>query len=92
MNPSTRATQAFALYCFCVIVYLTIGGIFQARWGLAGIALNQISFLALPALLYAGFVGLPLKKNISFSQSFSSRDFADFTAYCLHDCHRRTLA
>lgn len=66
MNPSTRATQAFALYCFCIIVYLTVGGVFQSRWGLPGIALNQILFLVLPALLYVGLLELPFKKIFPF--------------------------
>ncbi len=63
MEKSTRATQAFALYCFLVALYLSVGGLLQFRYGLLGISINEIFILALPGVLYAQLTGLSLKKT-----------------------------
>lgn len=63
MEKGTRATQAFALYCFLVAVYLSVGGLLQFRFGLLGIAINEIFLLAVPGILYAQLTGLSLKKT-----------------------------
>lgn len=61
-KKESRATQAFALYCFLVAIYLSVGGLLQFRLGLLGITINEVFILALPAVLYAKLTGLSLKK------------------------------
>ncbi|MCC6272587.1 MAG: CPBP family intramembrane metalloprotease [Deltaproteobacteria bacterium] len=63
MEKGTRATQAFALYCFLVAVYLSVGGLLQYQFGLLGISINEIFILALPGVVYAQLTGLSLKKT-----------------------------
>lgn len=63
MEKGTRATQAFALYCFLVALYLSVGGLLQFRYGLLGISINEIFILAVPGILYAQLTGLSLKKT-----------------------------
>src|SRR5262249_36621248 len=53
MEKSARATQAFALYCFLIAVYLSVGGLLQYRLGLLGISINEIFLLAVPRVLYS---------------------------------------
>jgi len=66
MEKSARATQAFALYCFLIAVYLSVGGLLQYRLGLLGISINEIFLLAVPGVLYALGTGLSLKKTFPF--------------------------
>ena len=61
-KKDSRATQAFALYCFLVAIYLSVGGLLQFKLGLLGITINEVFILALPAVLYAKLSGLSLKK------------------------------
>ncbi|HKY62087.1 MAG TPA: type II CAAX endopeptidase family protein [bacterium] len=61
-KKESRATQAFALYCFLVAIYLSVGGLLQFKLGLLGITINEVFILALPAILYAKLSGLALKK------------------------------
>src|SRR5437762_1170230 len=63
MEKGTRATQAFALYCFLVALYLSVGGLLQFRFGLLGISINEIFLLAMPGIVYAQLTGLSLKKT-----------------------------
>jgi len=58
--------MAFALYAFMVAIYLSVGGLIQAKWDLPGIAFNEVFLLALPAFLFAYFMGLNLKKVFPF--------------------------
>ena len=58
MKKETLATHGFALFCFLMAIYLSVGGYFQYRFGLLGITFNQIVFLLLPALAYARMVGI----------------------------------
>lgn len=60
----SRATQAFALYCFLVAIYLSVGGYFQAHWGLWGLAFNETVFLALPSILFVALTGLSFAKTL----------------------------
>ncbi len=70
MAKKSYATQVFALYCFLLAVYLSVGGFLQSRWGLLGISFNEIFLLLLPGLLFAKILGLgirdtfPLRKMI----------------------------
>ncbi len=66
MEKGQQATHAFALYCFLVAIYLSIGGLLQYRLGLLGISINEIFLLAVPGILYAKFRGLSLKKTFPF--------------------------
>lgn len=68
MEKGTRATQAFALYCFLVAVYLSVGGLLQYKFGLLGISINEIFILALPGVVYAQLSGLNLKKVFPIRQ------------------------
>lgn len=63
MEKGTRATQAFALYCFLIAVYLSVGGLLQYKLGLLGISINEIFILALPGIVYAQLSGLSLNKT-----------------------------
>ena len=63
MEKGTRATQAFALYCFLVAIYLSVGGFLQYQFGLLGIAINEIFILAMPAVMYVQLSGLSLHKT-----------------------------
>jgi len=63
MEKAARATQAFALYCFLVAIYLSVGGLLQYRWGLWGIAFNEVVLLAFPAWLYVKLTGLTTSKT-----------------------------
>lgn len=63
-----RSTQAFTLYCFATAIYLSVGGYLQVRWGLWGIAFNEVVFLALPAVAYVAILGLGFKKILPFSR------------------------
>ncbi|MCE9625730.1 MAG: CPBP family intramembrane metalloprotease [Deltaproteobacteria bacterium] len=68
MEKGTRATQAFALYCFLVATYLSVGGLLQYRFGLLGISINEIFLLAMPGIVYAQLTGLSLKKTFPIRQ------------------------
>ena len=68
MEKGTRATQAFALYCFLVALYLSVGGLLQFRFGLFGISINEIFLLAMPGIAYAQLTGLSLKKTFPLRQ------------------------
>ncbi len=74
MEKKTKATHAFGLYCFLIAIYLSVGGVLQYRFGMGGIAFNEIFLLALPGWLYAYFTGL------SFQKTFPLRrpDFKEF--------------
>ncbi len=67
-KKESRATQAFALYCFLVAIYISVGGLLQFKLGLLGITINEVFILALPAILYAKLSGLSLKKVFPIRQ------------------------
>ena len=60
----SRPTQAFALFCFVVAIYLSVGGYLQLRWGLSALAFNEIVFLLLPSLAFVSLSGLKMKKTL----------------------------
>jgi membrane protease YdiL (CAAX protease family) len=62
MEKSTQATHAFALYCFLIAIYLSVGGLLQYRFGFLGIALNEVFLLALPGLIYSSLSGHSFEK------------------------------
>lgn len=62
MNPKVLATHGFALFCFLIALYLSLGGWLQYRFGLGGIVISEITFLLFPALLYTKWLGLSWKK------------------------------
>jgi len=62
MEKSTQATSAFALYCFLIAIYLSVGGLLQFKLGMWGIGANEIFLLALPVALYSFFTGGRLAK------------------------------
>ncbi len=66
MDKGARATQAFAVYCLAIAVYLSVGGYLQFRLELLGIAINEVVFLALPGLAFAKLGGLSLSKTFPF--------------------------
>lgn len=68
MKKQTLATHGFALFCFLIALYLSVGGYLQYRFGLWGITLNEIVFLLIPALLYPKLTRLSMKKVLPFSQ------------------------
>lgn len=62
MKKETLATHGFALFCFLIAIYLSVGGYLQYKLGLWGITLNEMVFLLAPALVYARLVGIPFDK------------------------------
>lgn len=62
MTRKNLATHGFALFCFVIALYLSLGGYLQNRLGWAGIVLNQVGILLLPALIYTKIMGLPWRQ------------------------------
>ena len=60
----SRPTQAFALYCFAIAIYLSVGGYLQLRWGLSALAFNEIVFLALPSLAFVSLSSLKFNRTL----------------------------
>jgi membrane protease YdiL (CAAX protease family) len=58
MKPKNLSTHGFAVFCFVLAIYLSVGGWLQTRLGWGGIILNQIGILLMPAILYTKFMGL----------------------------------
>lgn len=58
MVPKNLATHSFALYCFVLAIYLSLGGWLQNQLGWGGIVINQVAILLLPVLIYTKVTGL----------------------------------
>jgi membrane protease YdiL (CAAX protease family) len=62
MDSKYLATHGFALFCFLLALYLSLGGWLQYRFGLGGIVLSEVAFLLIPGLLYTKILGLSWEK------------------------------
>ena len=60
------ATYAFALFCFVLALYLSLGGYLQFRFGRWGIVFNQVVILLLPALIFVWARRLKWKEYYPF--------------------------
>jgi sodium transport system permease protein len=65
MTSKNLATHGFAVFCFVLAIYLSLGGWLQTRLGWGGIVINQVVILLSPALIYVKVTGLNWRKYFS---------------------------